>query len=313
MEHIKINIGQLTGYIIYDGYKYMEDLQPIFAPEEDRKEVEEGLKLAGGLGRSVKLDLNVLYLEKGDRKILLDAGAGDYFGPSAGRLLQNLKAVGVSPDQITDIVITHIHKDHTGGIFNQAGKLNFPEASFYVGKEELEFWQQPEPDFSKSKRKTGSEVSISNAKNFTKEISGRLNTYEDGDRLFGCLEVILAPGHTPGHCVFRIFDGRKSLIHTVDAFHIPALVSFAAWGTQFDTDFELGKQTRARLIAEGAAERTIYLSCHLPFPGAGRVILDGRLYKWEPLVVEKQVPNNGKVATDISKKGTPDKIDVLYV
>jgi len=103
------------------------------------------------------------------------------------------------------------------------------------------------------------------------------------------------------------------LIHTIDAFHIPVLVSFAGWGTQFDTDFELGNQTRASLIAEGAANRTIYLSCHLPFPGAGRVILDGRLYKWEPLALEKQERAIAKDATDILKEGAADKMDVLYI
>ena len=288
MEYLKIKLGALTGYILYDGFKYMEDLQPVFAPEVERNDVEAGLVIAGGLSNRVKLDLNVLYLEKGDHKILLDTGAGDYFGPTGGRLINNLKSAGIEPGQITDIVVTHIHKDHTGGIVDKEGAYNFPGASYYVASRELEFWQAPDPDFSRSKRKTGAGVSIMHAKDFIAKLGDKLKTFADEERLFGCLEAIPAPGHTPGHTIFRIFDGAKSLVHTVDAFHIPALISFPGWGTQFDTDFEQANQTRAQLIAEGAVNRTVYLSCHMPWPGAGRIILEGRLYKWEPLVPQRE-------------------------
>lgn len=71
--------------------------------------------------------------------MLVDTGAGDFFGPGfGGKLLESLAQEGVSPDQITDVLLTHAHDDHMGGLVH-GGKLTFPNATVHLGQPDLDF------------------------------------------------------------------------------------------------------------------------------------------------------------------------------
>src|SRR5687767_13073057 len=63
--------------------------------------------------------LNVVVVRSGGRTILIDAGLGsdpDLNLPRAGRLIQRLEAAGIDLPSVTDVVLTHLHMDHCGGL-----------------------------------------------------------------------------------------------------------------------------------------------------------------------------------------------------
>ena len=79
-------------------------------------------------------DCNVTLIRDGDRVILMDAGAGSEFMPSAGKLLDALSTVDVDPADVTHVVFTHGHPDHLWGVLDDFGDLTFPNATYMMGQ-----------------------------------------------------------------------------------------------------------------------------------------------------------------------------------
>ena len=71
--------------------------------------------------KAIETNFNAFLVRSGERNILIDAGAGNLFGPVAGNLRYALSEVGVQNDEITDIVVTHLHPDHIGGLLSEQG------------------------------------------------------------------------------------------------------------------------------------------------------------------------------------------------
>lgn len=89
--------------------------------------------------KAVQASMNAYLIEIDNKFILVDTGAGELFGPHLNKITDSLRSSGVQPEQITDILITHIHPDHSGGL-TVAGKRVFPNATVHVNKRELDYW-----------------------------------------------------------------------------------------------------------------------------------------------------------------------------
>ena len=76
----------------------------------------------------------------GGRKVLIDTGLGEFGGPNAGKLLENLRAAGVPASDIDTVLISHFHGDHINGLRNKAGELAFAKAKVMVPAAEYAFW-----------------------------------------------------------------------------------------------------------------------------------------------------------------------------
>src|SRR5260370_30644779 len=106
----------------------------------------------------VEASMNAFLIQLGDRLILVDAGTGGLLGPKLFKLPSSLKNAGYSPEQITDILVTHVHPDHTGGL-TVGGKRVFPNAIVHMDKRELAYWtdksaEEKAPEPTKSIFKT---------------------------------------------------------------------------------------------------------------------------------------------------------------
>jgi glyoxylase-like metal-dependent hydrolase (beta-lactamase superfamily II) len=85
-----------------------------------------------------------LYINTGTHQVLIDIGAPQIaLLPNAGKLLQNFTAADLSPNAIDTIIVTHAHLDHIGGNLKDDGSLNFPNAHYYIWKDEWDFWTSP--------------------------------------------------------------------------------------------------------------------------------------------------------------------------
>jgi len=114
----------------------------------------------------------------------------------------------------------------------------------------------------------------------------------DGQEVAPGLTAMATPGHTLGHHAFRISSNGASLINTGDLIHHHVLAfEHPEWRVSFDTDPDLGAQSRMRLLDMLAAERAAALVYHCPFPGYGHVVRQGAHYAWAPMPMEALGPD----------------------
>ena len=228
------------------------------------------------------LPFNVLLVRMGAELVLVDTGCGPLYGPTNGKLRQRLAAIGVQPEQITAVILTHVHGDHFGGLLDPATKTPvFARAQHFIHRREFEFWTGSAPDLSASGVPAEARAgAIARAQEYLNALRSRWQLIVPGDRLLDGLEIIDAPGHTPGHIALQFSSGNTQLLHFVDTLHHHA-ISFAhpEVPIAFDVQPDLGCATRRRLLDRAAADRTRLFGAHMPFPALGHVRKVGEGYE----------------------------------
>lgn len=229
---------------------------------------------------------NVLFVNTGRNKVLIDTGSGILGGASAGRLLANLKLAGINPAEIDTIIITHAHPDHIGGVANQAGALVFPKARYFVSQAEWDFWTNPKVSLPNAKvdEKFKQDI-ISIAQKHLGLIRDKATRFEAGRDIISGFSAIAAPGHTPGQVAIRISSGNTSVVHTADVVHNFAInLWHPEWQPSFDADPIQAVQTRQRLLNMVASDRTLVFAYHFPFPGIGHIRQrNAGGFTWQPI------------------------------
>jgi glyoxylase-like metal-dependent hydrolase (beta-lactamase superfamily II) len=142
-------------------------------------------------------------------RVLVDTGAGG-LGPNTGKLLQNLRAGGISPGDIDTVILTHGHPDHIGGNTNAEGKSAFPNAHFFMWKDEWDFWNSDLAGL-KVDEHTRELLSMLARKNLP-PIQSQLNLIDHETEIVPGIQAIAAPGHTPGHMALVISSGGEHLL-----------------------------------------------------------------------------------------------------
>ena len=112
-------VGRLEAAALWDGGFVLPNNGRIIGLDEGVERVSEVLKAAGAPSDRLELSVNVLLLKTPGRVWLFDTGNGP---KSAGKLMESLKAAGVAPAQVTDVVISHSHGDHINGLLTAAGQ-----------------------------------------------------------------------------------------------------------------------------------------------------------------------------------------------
>jgi glyoxylase-like metal-dependent hydrolase (beta-lactamase superfamily II) len=279
----KFNIGAIEAWSISDGHMLFNDKVDKMWPPEARPAMVDQLRAHGERVDGIPLYVNILVLKIGREIVLCDAGFGARpTNPDIGWVADGLQAIGIAPDQVTHTILSHGHSDHIGG-FVRDGKPYFPNAALHTLKTEVDFWHGSQPDFSKSHRRDNIPNLIRDARNALEVLQPNLQTLKDGDQLFnGAVTVEAAPGHTAGHCVLRITDGKEALTHFMDVAHNHVLM-FAdpSWFIEFDHEPEVAVATRKKVFGRLAASNERAFGFHLPWPGLGRVLPKGSGYHWE--------------------------------
>ena len=217
----------------------------------------------------VTINVNAFLLKRDGELILIDAGCGRAFGPTLGRVPATLARLGIQPDDIKTVLVTHPHGDHILGLFDDAGEaLRYPEAEVFV----------PAIDIAHFRDATDENPNRAAARKLFAALGDRLRPFGPGVLLPG-VEAVSLPGHTPGMSGFLI--GNEVLIWA-DTMH---LMSHQPQNPDicliFDEDRALAATTRREAMALAASKGWIVGGMHLPVPGLARVFADGLAFRME--------------------------------
>jgi glyoxylase-like metal-dependent hydrolase (beta-lactamase superfamily II) len=228
--------------------------------------------------------LNAVVVRNGGRTILIDAGLGVDPAvnlPRAGHLTQRLEAAGIDLASVTDVVLTHMHFDHIGGLLTDGVKDRLrPDLRIHVSAAEVKFWAAP--DFSHTAMPAGYPDAIkASAKRFVNEYQSKLRPFKTEYEVAPGVLVRRTGGHTPGHSVVRLASGGNRLTFAGDAvFNVG--FEHPDWHNGFEHDPEEAARVRVRLLKELAANREPLVATHMSFPSLGHVAAAGDAFRWVP-------------------------------
>jgi glyoxylase-like metal-dependent hydrolase (beta-lactamase superfamily II) len=273
-------VGDFEVTALYDGYI---DLKPKELLKFTRAgEVERGLTHELIDGDTVQTSVNAYLVNTGSQLILVDAGAANAFGPTLGRLPEQLKSAGYDPAQVDLVLLTHLHGDHAGGLLGPDGQPLFKKAKVMSSASEAAFWLD---DAVKAKAPKDAQDFFDMAKKAVApyQASGQWATFAPNAQIAPGVKA-LHTGHTPGHSSYVFESEGQKLIVLGDVIHVAA-VQFPRpeVAINFDIDSREAIATRKALFAQAARDKTLLAGAHLTFPGLGRLRAEGKGYAWVPV------------------------------
>lgn len=257
-------VGTGTLITVSDGKLVLPVSFALGALQEDLR--AEAAEIAGITGDTIETPCNLTLLRDGDRTILFDAGSGPNFMPTAGEIIDNLDAAGVSPEDVTDVVFTHAHPDHIWGVLDDFEEPLFPNAAHHIGLDEADYWMDPATVEAIGEERASFAVG---AKSRLEAIADGLNTFGDGDTVAPGVVARATYGHTPGHMSFLINEAALIVGDAIGNGHLA--LRKPEWPSGADQDTEMGIATRTALLAELADTGLLMVGFHLPNGGMGRI------------------------------------------
>jgi glyoxylase-like metal-dependent hydrolase (beta-lactamase superfamily II) len=200
-------------------------------------------------------------VREGENTILFDTGL------SAEAIVGSLTASGVAPEDVTHVVLTHMHPDHIGGLMGENGPT-FANAEYIAPEVEAQYWaENPYPPYEEN----------------VAPLADRLTLIGDGAEIAPGITAVAMYGHTPGHTGFRLDSGDRSLLLVADMTnHYVWSLAHPDWEVRFDADKAAAAETRRRVLGMLAAERMPFVGYHMPFPSIGFVEERGDGFQYIP-------------------------------
>ena len=231
---------------------------------------------------SVEASLNAFLVRLPGKLVLVDTGSGQLFGPgNGGKLLAALGRAGVEPSQITDVLITHAHDDHSGGLVKD-GKRVFENAVVQIGKPDIDFFFDNANQVRTGYDKSYFEVAQQTLKPYLD--AGKLRTFSGKQEVLPGITGEIHPGHTPGSAFYTLQSKGERIVFVGDIVHVAA-VQFPdpKITITYDEDENGAARVRAQTFASLAKSGDLIAVPHMPFPGFGHVRAAGGGYDWVPV------------------------------
>jgi glyoxylase-like metal-dependent hydrolase (beta-lactamase superfamily II) len=206
----------------------------------------------------------------GDDAVLFDAGLG------GTDWVKKIDGLGIKPERVKLILLTHLHPDHIGGLLNGNAR-RFPVAKVRCAVLESAYWY---PEGKNARSKQLASIKSVYGDDFSK-------TFEFDDTVFSNAAVkvkaINAAGHTPGHTAFLIESPQKKFLIIGDLLHAAALqFPQPEISSNYDMDSTAAAASRKRILDLAAKEGIPIGGMHLPPPTIGTVKTNGQGYDWIP-------------------------------
>lgn len=280
-DSYKIKIGNTEVYSLLDGTVEV-NAEQLF----NTKEPGKPSKLLSNqfINNPVEISINVFLIKSGTKNILVDAGAGELLGPSAGHIKESLASIGIKADEVSDILLTHIHADHSGGLAVAEEKV-FPNATIHVNKKELDFWfDNANSDHASEDHMGANPKTFENAKKVLKPYidSKKVSTFEgENIQILPNIYSYAVGGHTPGHTIYVLKDNGEELYFWGDVIHVAAIqLETNKTIDHFDVDYHSSDIFRSNFLKKAAKMNFLIAGAHISFPGFGRLKREGKHYVW---------------------------------
>ncbi|MBO1420452.1 MBL fold metallo-hydrolase [Streptomyces sp. FH025] len=209
---------------------------------------------------TLQLPLGGFLVRTAGRTVLVDAGVGpvDDGRYRGGGLLDSLAALGTAPEDVTDVVFTHLHFDHIGWA-SLDGAPVFERAVHRVHRADWEHFV------------TGPQR-VQAAADTLAPIVGQIELFDGDFTVAPGLDAVHTPGHTPGTTVFVASgQGRRALL-LGDVFHSVVQFEEPDWQVIWDVDPAAARAARNRIADQAGATGDLVVAAHLPGMRFGRVI-----------------------------------------
>jgi glyoxylase-like metal-dependent hydrolase (beta-lactamase superfamily II) len=257
------SVGKLALVSLSDAKFVLPNDGKVFGVGAGAGKVADVLRAAHAPTDEITLPVDALLVRDGAHVVLIDTGLGPATG---GVLMSSLRLADVTPAQVTDILITHPHFDHIGGLATAGGQSAFPNAKIHLSL----------PDWAWLKGQADQAALV-------KAISPQVDAFEPGARVTPSIVSVSIKGHTPGHVGYRVTSGAAHLLDIGDTAH-SSIISLARpdWTNGFDGDAEGAKKSRGATLKELATTHEEVFAPHFPYPGVGVVRAAGDGYAWQP-------------------------------
>lgn len=274
----RLKLGKFEVTSLLDGYI---DIDPKLLTGADSRQIGHLLEASHLKNGPVRTAVTAFAVNTGINLVLIDAGTADAFGPTLGRLPEALAMADLAAEQVDDIMITHLHLDHIGGLLNAEGEPAFPNAHLHVSGNELEAWRKIAAD---SKADATLRKFTQQGLRIIDAYGASLNLIEPGDEILPGIKALDAPGHTPGHLIYEIKSAGQRLLITGDVIHVgPVQFAQPEIAINYDSDQKTAIATRRRLFTQWAKDGTLIAATHLPFPSLGYLRKTERAFAFDPL------------------------------
>ncbi|OCX67181.1 MBL fold metallo-hydrolase [Thioclava sp. SK-1] len=258
----RLTIGAFTVTPLLAGTRSMENPHGTFGTNASKEEFDE-ISAENFIPSDASLNgFTPVLVETGTETILFDTGL------TADGMTAALHAAGKSAQDITHVVITHMHGDHIGGVMTD-GTPTFPNAEYLTGQVEFDHWSQ-----------SGNEMFEANIR----PLADQFTFLNGGDNLRPGITAIEAFGHTPGMLAFLIESDGARLMLTADTVnHYVWSLQKPEWTVRFDMDSDAAAATRKALLGRIAEEKLPFIGYHMPFPGVGFLEPKGDGFRFIPM------------------------------
>jgi glyoxylase-like metal-dependent hydrolase (beta-lactamase superfamily II) len=254
-------IGDVEVLPVHDGTAYFPAREAFAGTTEEQWAPHRELLTDDGL---LPLELGGFLVRHRGVVAVVDAGVGSIKGPYAGgAFLDSLAAYGVTPDDVTDVLFTHLHFDHVGWA-TRKGEVVFPNATYRCDRRDWAHFVGPDPGATKK----------------LSPVESRLETWDGSRPILPGIDVLAAPGHTPGSAVVVLSSGTARALLLGDVAHCPVQLVDDEWAIMGDVDPALARRTRTALAQEIEGTGVPVAGVHFPGMRFGRLVSGEGARRW---------------------------------
>ena len=178
-------------------------------------------------------------------------------------MIDGLAALGVKPEQITDVLFSHLHFDHVGWA-TQQGRIVFPNATYRCDERDWSHFVGPDPGATKK----------------LTPIADRLEPWSGGGNLLPGVDLMDGVGHTPGSTIVVLSSGNERAMLLGDVVHCPVELLDDEWDGLADVDPELALRTRRALARELEGDDIPVAAAHFEGLQFGRLLAGNGTRSW---------------------------------
>lgn len=274
-------IGDIEVTVLEDGFQHAPNT---LFPDHDMDRARAAAAQAGVAydGAQSLIPIRGFLLRGRGFTAVVDAGSPPGHAPTTGAFPNALAEAGVAPEEVTHLVMTHLHIDHVGGIVDAEGRAVFANAELVSGAGEWDHFTSPEVEARLKGRRRALDSFLFSKRAVMPYAERRRDVAGEAEVLPG-VGLVPLPGHTPGHSGVHVSSGGEELLIWGDTIHCETFqMAEPDWGVLFDIDPDMARASRRRIFDRVATDGITVTGPHVRGPGLRKVERMAQGYRLVP-------------------------------